>query len=158
MVVSLLSGSANCYIWSATFGPFWLSVGDQATRNSGSYITTAVCLCTLSEAEVPVPVHQILCTFQSLFEEPTSLPPSMFCDHTIPLIAGVRPVNIRPYWFSPVMKDEVETQVSDMLRSGLIRPSSSAFYSPVILVKKKDQTWRFYVDYRHLNALTVKAK
>lgn len=56
------------------------------------------------------------------------------------------------------MKDEVETQVSDMLRSGLIRPSSSAFYSPVILVKKKDQTWHFCVDYRHLNALTVKAK
>lgn len=50
----LILGSANCYIWSATFGPFWLSVGDQATRNFGSYITTAVCLCTLSEAEVPV--------------------------------------------------------------------------------------------------------
>jgi hypothetical protein len=54
------------------------------------------------------------------------------------------------------MKDEVETQVYDMLRSGLIQPSSSAFCSPVILVKKKDQTWHFCVDYRHLNALTVK--
>lgn len=115
-------------------------------------------LCQVSESDLPSSVHQLLCSYRSLFEEPTTLPPSRFCDHTIPLILGARPVNMRPYRFSPTMKDEVEAQVKDMLRSGLIQPSSSAFLSPVILVKKKDHSWCFCVDYRHLNALTVKTK
>jgi hypothetical protein len=40
----------------------------------------------------------------------------------------------------------------------LIQHSKNAFSSLVLLVKKKDQTWRFCVDYRYLNALTVKYK
>jgi hypothetical protein len=56
------------------------------------------------------------------------------------------------------MKNEIELQVKDILTKGIIQHSQSAFSSPVLLIKKKDKTWRFCIDYRHLNALIVKYK
>lgn len=45
-----------------------------------------------------------------------------------------------------------------MLQSGVIQLNSSPFASSVLLVKMKDGSWHFYVDYRALNALTIKNK
>jgi hypothetical protein len=56
------------------------------------------------------------------------------------------------------MKDEIESQVNKMLETRVIRHNTSSFSSPVLPVKKKDQLWRFCVDYRHFNALTIKSK
>jgi hypothetical protein len=67
-------------------------------------------------------------------------------------------VNIRPYRYPPALKTEIEKQIEDMLKKGIIQPSSSLFFSPILLVKKKDGTYRFCVDFRHLNGLTLKSK
>lgn len=55
-------------------------------------------------------------------------------------------------------KDELQSQCSAMLQQGTIRSNSLAFSSSVLLVKKHDGTWRFWVDYYALNDLTVKEK
>ena len=77
-------------------------------------------------------------------------------DHRIHLLPGTSPVAVRPYRYPQLLKDEIERQCADMLRQGIIRPSTSAFSSPVLLVRKKDGTWRFCVDYRALNGATVR--
>lgn len=100
----------------------------------------------------------LLQKFECLFQEPTKLPPARSYDHQIPLIPGAQPVNVRPYRYAPQQKSEIERQVQEMLQSGIIQHSSSPFASPVLLVKKKDGTWRFCVDYRQLNSITVKNK
>jgi hypothetical protein len=96
--------------------------------------------------------------YKHLFQDPKELPPSRNEDHQIPLIPGAQPINIGPYRYAPQQKTEIEKQIAEMLQRGIIQYSSSPFASPVLLVKKKDGTWRFCVDYRHLNAITVKNK
>ena len=51
-------------------------------------------------------------------------------------------------------REEVKSQVNDMLKQGVVQPSHSPWASPIVLVKKKDGTFRFCVDYRKLNGVT----
>ncbi|XP_065927594.1 uncharacterized protein [Magallana gigas] len=55
----------------------------------------------------------------------------------------------------PLMQ-EVDKQVNEMLEKGVIEPSNSPWASPVVLVRKKDGSMCFCIDYRRLNEVTVK--
>lgn len=63
---------------------------------------------------------------------------------------------VRPYRYPASHKDELERQCAAMLTQGLIRCSTLAFSSPVLLIKKDVGSWRCCIDYRALNAITVK--
>jgi hypothetical protein len=106
----------------------------------------------------PPEISQLLAQFSQVFENPTSLPPQRSHDHHIPLLPTSGPVTVRPYQYPYYQKTEIEKMVKELLQSGLIRPSHSPFSSPVLLVKKADGAWRFCVDYRALNDITVKDK
>lgn len=53
---------------------------------------------------------------------------------------------------------EIESQIKEMLQKGYPQPSTSPYSSPMLLVRKKTGDWRLCVDFRHLNALTMKNK
>jgi hypothetical protein len=55
-------------------------------------------------------------------------------------------------------KNSVELLIKEMLQKSEIRPITSPYSSPIILVRKKDKSWRLCVDFRGLNDMTVKNK
>ncbi|WVY89838.1 hypothetical protein V8G54_035352 [Vigna mungo] len=103
-------------------------------------------------------MEKLLGQYEVVFKEPSQLPPVRDMQHRITLKEGSDPVSIRPYRYPHVMKTEIEQQIAEMLQTGVVRPSHSPYSSPVILVKKKDGSWRFCVDYRALNRATVPDK
>ncbi|GAU25204.1 hypothetical protein TSUD_151040 [Trifolium subterraneum] len=107
---------------------------------------------TNTEPEIAMLLHN----YQEVFKTPNGLPPTRAHNHSIPLLEGSNPVKVKPYRYPHSQKTQIEHMVQDMLQQGIIQPSTSPFSSPIILVKKKDGTWRFCTDYRALNAITVK--
>ncbi len=77
--------------------------------------------------------------------------------HRIRLLHN-RPITSRPRPVSEEQKKMIEDEINKMLNDGVIRPSSSSYTSEIVLVRKKTGDWRFCVDYRSLNKLTVKDK
>jgi hypothetical protein len=75
-----------------------------------------------------------------------------------PLSQEAFPPNIRPYHHPFAQKIEIEKMVQELLIVGVIRPSMIPYSSPVIMVLKKEGSWRMCPDFRALNKLTIKDK
>jgi len=85
--------------------------------------------------------------------EPTENIPYEF---EIQLVNGSKPFYFTPRRLSWSERAEVRNIVGELLRKGIIRSSNSNFCSPIVLVKKKNNSYRMCIDYRALNKITLK--
>ncbi|KZS03788.1 Uncharacterized protein APZ42_033399 [Daphnia magna] len=80
---------------------------------------------------------------------------SNIVQHTIETTTN-RPISQAPDKSAWREREVIQSQVDQMCRQGEIEPCSGPWVAPVVLVKKKDGSWRFCVDYRKLNAVTTR--
>ncbi|CAM8999660.1 unnamed protein product [Rhodiola kirilowii] len=139
-LIDLSDDTYNCFSHTPSSGLSYISMPD-------------------SNKEQDADLQHLLYAYSDIFADPNELPPLRDgFNHHIPLIEGAKPVNQRPYRYSTLQKNAIEKLIQDMLTQGLIQYSSSPYAAPVVLVKKKDGSWRLCVDYRGLNKQTVKDK
>ncbi|GJZ48350.1 putative reverse transcriptase domain-containing protein [Tanacetum coccineum] len=86
----------------------------------------------------------------------SGLPPERQVEFRIDLIPVVTPVAKSLYRIAPSEMQELSEQLQELQDKGFIRPSHSPWGAPVLFVKKKDGSFRMYIDYRELNKLTIK--
>ena len=91
-----------------------------------------------------------------LSDELKSGVPNSKIAHKIELTEGAQIPGQRPFRLSAAEAAEISKQVTELMDFGLIRPSNSDFGAPILLVKKKDGSFRMCIDYRRLNAITKK--
>ncbi len=104
--------------------------------------------------EVAGDLRQLLCKHANLFaKHDHDLGRTTVCQHDIQT-GDTFPIRQPPRRFPILQQPEVDREVQKMLEHGIIEPGQSPWASPVVLVKKKDGTVRFCVDYRKLNACT----
>ena len=109
-------------------------------------------------SSVPLTVTNLLQEYEEIFpaEIPLGLPPTRGIEHQIDLIPGATLPNYAVYRTNPEETKEIQRQVQDLLDCGYVHESLSPCAIPVLLVPKKDGTWRMCVDCRAINNITIR--
>ena len=101
----------------------------------------------------------MVCEFPDVFpEDLPRLPPDRDVEFSVELEPSTAPISQHPYRMAPKELAEMKKQLEQLLEKGFICPSSSPWGCPAIFVKTKDGTLWMCVDYRPLNAVTIKNK
>jgi hypothetical protein len=110
------------------------------------------------DPSLPSVVVSLLQDFKDILPEevPHGLPPIRGIEHQIDFVPGASIPNRPAYRSNPEETKELQRQVEELMEKGHVRESMSPCAVPVILVPKKDGTWRMCVDCRAINNITVK--
>src|SRR6185312_9605366 len=108
--------------------------------------------------DIPPAVANLLQEYADVFPKdlPPGLPPLHGIEQQIDLIPGAQLPNRAPYRTNPDETKEIQRQVQALLDKGYIRESLSPCSVPVLLVPKKDGSWRMCVDCRAINNITIR--
>ncbi|XP_013624657.1 PREDICTED: uncharacterized protein LOC106330787 [Brassica oleracea var. oleracea] len=108
--------------------------------------------------EIPSELLDVLQEYSDVFldENPKGLPPVRAIEHQIDFVPEASLPNRPSYRTNPVETKELQKHIGDLLQKGYIRESLSPCTVPVLLVAKKDGSWRMCVDCRAVNNITVK--
>jgi hypothetical protein len=110
------------------------------------------------DESLPSVVISLLQEYEDVFpnDVPSGLPPIRGIEHQIDFVPGATIPNRPAYRSNPEETKELQRQVEELLAKGHVRESMSPCAVPVLLVPKKDGTWRMCVDCRAINNITVK--
>jgi hypothetical protein len=101
----------------------------------------------------------IVCEYLDVFPDDLfGMLPDRDIEFVIELQPSTAPISKRPYHMPPNELAELKIQLQDLLDKGFIRPSASPWGCPSLFVKKRDNSLRLCLDYRPLNAVTIKNK
>jgi hypothetical protein len=135
-------------VHSPTCGKFTLYLPSQETTRS----------CAFSKMELPLEKIPVVCEYADVFpDELPGMPPDRDIEFAIELQPGTTPISKRPYRMPPAELAELKKQLQELLDKGFIHPSTSPWGCPALFVKK-DESLRLGIDYRPLNAVTIKNK
>ncbi|XP_013639540.1 PREDICTED: uncharacterized protein LOC106344776 [Brassica oleracea var. oleracea] len=107
--------------------------------------------------EIPSELLDVLQDFSDVFPDgnPKGLPPVRGIEHQIDFVPGASLPNQPTYRTNPVETKELQKQIGDLLEKGYIQESLSPCVVPVLLVPKKDGSWRMCVDCRAISNITL---
>ncbi|XP_010484756.1 PREDICTED: uncharacterized protein LOC104763033 [Camelina sativa] len=107
---------------------------------------------------IPAMIRPVLRRYQDVFpdEFPHGLPPLRGIENQIDLVPRAQLPNRPAYRVNPEEAKELKRQVSELMKQGYVRENLSPCAVPVLLVPKKDGTWRMCVDCRAVNNITIK--
>ena len=115
--------------------------------------------CAFAMSESKLEEISVVCEYAYVFpDDLPGMPPDRDIEFIIELQTGTAPISKRPYRMPPKELAELKIQLQELLDKGFIRPSASPWGCPALFVKKKDDSLRLCVDYRPLNAVTIKNK
>jgi hypothetical protein len=136
-------------IQSPICGKFTLCLPSQETTRS----------CAFAMIELPLKKIPVVCEYADVFpDELSGMLPDRDIEFAIELQLGTTHISKRPYRMPPTELADLKKQLQELLDKGFICPSTSPWGCPALFVKMKDESLRLCIDYRPLNAVTIKNK